>query len=246
MTISNNLVKQLREIGLKQNEAEIYLWLLENGISTPPAISKGTSIARTNCYNILKSLLEKDVLDEKLKGKKKVYLARDPKTLKLNLERKIESVTQLLPDLEALHTTQKNKPLFHFYDGFNEVKEIYNMSLSADQILAIGSTKRLNNLDASFFEEYIKKCEKKNIMLNDLLTSDSRSSSKVIQAVRKNNHQIKFLPEEYSKNVTDLLIWDKNIALISLEEPIFGTLIISEPLTDTFKAIFQLIWVGLH
>src|SRR6185295_4136554 len=103
MTNNINLIKQLRDIGLKQNESEIYLWLLENGLSTPPQISRGTNIARTNCYNILKSLLEKDVVDEKLKGKKKVYIARDPKALKLNLERKIESVTRLLPDLEAIH-----------------------------------------------------------------------------------------------------------------------------------------------
>jgi sugar-specific transcriptional regulator TrmB len=75
---SNKIVKQLREVGLKQNEAEIYLFLLQNGVSTPPQIAKGTAIARTNCYNILKSLEEKDVIELIQKGKREAFLARDP------------------------------------------------------------------------------------------------------------------------------------------------------------------------
>ena len=65
------IVKKLKEVGLKQNESEIYLFLLQNGISTPPQISRGTHIARTNCYNILNSLKEKDVVEEENRGKKK-------------------------------------------------------------------------------------------------------------------------------------------------------------------------------
>ena len=170
---NNNLIKQLREIGLKQNESEIYLFLLQNGISTPPVIAKGTSIARTNCYNILNSLKEKDVINEQLKGKKKAYIARDPKSLKLNLERKIESLDRLVPDLEAIHLTQKNKPLFRFYDEWEEVKNIYDLSLHAQKIYALGSTERLVALDKEFFKKYVENIKKKKINFQDILTSGS-------------------------------------------------------------------------
>ena len=53
---------------------------------------------------------------------------------------------------------------------------------------------------------------------------------------------MKILPEKYSENITDILIWDDNISLISIEEPIFGTIITSKPLSNTLKTIFQLIW----
>jgi predicted transcriptional regulator len=236
------IIKDLRSAGLKQNESEVYLYLLQNGLSTPPQIAKGTHIARTNCYNILNSLLEKDVVDEKLKGKKKVYIAREPKSIKLNLERKIESLERLLPDLEALHVTQKNKPIFRFYDGWQEVKEIYEKSLEAKEIFALGSTERLDALDHTFFEEYTKRCEKNNIHFQDLLTLDSQKSGEMIRTLRGERHEIKFLPKEYSENITDLLIWDDNLALISLEEPIFGTIITSSPLSSTMKALLRLIW----
>jgi predicted transcriptional regulator len=235
------LIKQLRKVGLKQNESEVYLWLLENGISTPPIIAKGTSIARTNCYNILESLLQKDVVNEQFKGKKKAYTARDPKSLKLNLEKKIESINHLLPDLEALHKTQKNKPIFKFYDGFSEVKGIYESSLESIEIYALGSTKQLDAIDPVFFNKYIEQCHERNIRYHDILTADSQKTADFMLKMRGNMHTVTFLPPEYSDIMTDMLIWNDNIALISLEEPIFGTVIQSKPLATTLKNIFRLI-----
>ncbi len=242
MTKNNkHIIEQLHDIGLKQNEAEIYLFLLENGLSTPPQIAKATSIARTNCYNILKSLLEKDVVNEQMKGKKKIYTARDPKSLKLNLERKMESINRLLPDLEALHKTQKNKPLFRFYDGFDELRFIYEQSLEAQEIYSIASIEGLHRLDSQFFEEYNKKCTRKNIRFHDILTAGSRKSAEIIENIQDKNHTIQFLPPEYSENITEMLMWDDNIALISLETPIFGTIITSKPLANTLRTIFKFI-----
>jgi sugar-specific transcriptional regulator TrmB len=238
----DKIVRRLKEIGLKQNESEIYLYLLQNGISTPPQIAHGTNIARTNCYNILSSLKEKDVIDEQYKGKRKAYVARSPESLKLSLERKLESVGRLLPDLDALYTTQKNKPIFRFYDSWQEVKSIYDLSLKAKKIYAFGSTERLVALDKDFFEMYIKNIKKKLIIFQDLLTADSIKSANLIKSIENVDYNIKFLPQEYSENITDMLIWDENLALISLEEPIFGTLITSKPLSSTLKTILQLIW----
>lgn len=187
-----NLIKQLREIGLKQNESEIYLYLLQNGIATPPQIARGTNIARTNCYNILVALKEKGVIDEHIKGKRKVYVARTPESLKLGLERKLESVARLLPDLEALHITQKNKPSFRFYDGWAEVKEIYKLSLGALKIYGLGSTERLSSIDKDFFDKYVNQIHKNKVDFQDLLTANSKNSAHIIKEIRGEAHKINF------------------------------------------------------
>src|SRR3989344_3384870 len=140
--MTNSILRQLKEIGLKKNEAEIYLFLLQNGISTPPQIAKGTAIARTNCYNILKSLEEKEIIRIIQKGKRDAYIARDPESLKLNLERKLEGLEKVLPDLRASYVVQKNKPIFQFFEDWDEVKRIYNLTLEAKEIFAIGSTEQ--------------------------------------------------------------------------------------------------------
>ncbi len=234
----SNIFTQLKEVGLKKNEAEIYLFLLQNGISTPPAIAKGTNIARTNCYNILSSLIEKDIVEKIQKGKREAFLARDPETLKLNIEKRLESIDRILPDLRATYIVQKNKPNFNFFEGWEEVKRLYEQSLEAKEIYAVGSTERIMSLDTVFFESYIKKIANKNIIFYDLLSSSSKNvSGPKIQEINDLKHSIKFLPEKYNETLTDILIWDDMVALIVLEEPVFGTLIKSRPLADTFRIV---------
>lgn len=236
----SNIFTQLKEIGLKKNEAEIYLFLLQNGISTPPIIAKGTNIARTNCYNILNALIEKDVVDRIQKGKREAFVARDPETLKLNIQKKLENIDRILPDLRASYIIQKNKPNFSFFEGWEEVKQIYDKSLGSKEIYAVGSAERIVQIDQPFFENYIKKVKEKGIVFNDILSADSKKmSAPKIQAINELTHSIKFLPEKYEEQLTDILIWDDNVALIVLDEPIFGTIIKSKPLSDTFRLIIR-------
>ncbi len=240
--MTNILHKDLHTIGLKKNEVEIYLYILQNGLSTPPQIAKGTGILRTNCYNIISSLKEKDVIEEQKKGSRRIYIARDPETLKLSLQRKVEAVDRILPDLRTLYTTQKNKPSFQFFEGFEEVKKIYDMTLSTQSIYATGSTDTLNTLDPEFFESYIKKVNNKKIIFYDLLPAISKTkSAQMIQGLTNSLYEVKFLPDQYKENLTDLLIWDDKIALISFDEPIFGTVITNPPLAQTFKTLLKII-----
>jgi len=240
--MTNSILRQLKEIGLKKNEAEIYLFLLQNGISTPPQIAKGTAIARTNCYNILKSLQEKDVVELIQKGKRDAFIARDPESLKLSLERRLESVERVLPDLRATYVVQKNKPTFQFFEGWQEVKSIYELTLEAKEIYAVGSTEKLNQIDPTLFEKYIKDIEKRKTVFRDLITFKSKNiSGQKIKALTTGLYSVKFLPEKCGENLTDILIWGDNIALIALEEPIFGTIITSKPLADTFRTILTVL-----
>lgn len=238
-----NLIKNLKNISLKQNEAEVYLYLLQNGLSTPPQIAKGTGIFRTNCYNILQTLKEKDILEEQKRGKKKVYLARDPESLKLGLTRKIELIDLILSDLRSLYRTQKNKPLIRFFDGWQEVKNIYEMTLNTESLYATGSTEKLQKIDPIYFEKYFKILEKNKVMVKDLLSPSSKNKSvKTIREIRNSLHQIKFIPERFEETETDILVWDDNVALISLDEPIFGTVITNPPLAKTITTLIKVIW----
>jgi len=241
--MTNILEKDLKTIGLKKNESEVYLYILQNGLSTPPQIAKGTGILRTNCYNILQTLKEKDVVEEQKRGSRRVYIARDPESLKLSLERKIEAVDRILPDLRSLFTTQKNKPVIRFYEGFEEVKNIYTILTKADSVYSIGSTEKLRELDPKFFARFIEKLEKNKVIFKDILTASSKQySAKTIKQIRNNLHQIKFISEKHKNMSTDMLIWNENVALVSLDEPIFGTVITNKNLAHTFKIILSIVW----
>lgn len=235
---------QLKEAGLHRSEIIIYLYLLEQGISSPPQIAKGTKIARTNCYNILKSLKEKDLIEEQFKNKRKLYLACDPNALLESLERKKRAVEQILPDLRGIFTIQKNKPKIRFYDGLEQIKKIYEETLSAKKIIAIGSTKKIYDLMPEFYLDYANKLKKHQIVFYDLQTEYSRST-KVQPDAQGKLYEVKFFQPNTEDLPTDMLIWDDNVALLTLEEPYFGTIISNSAISKSFKIIFDSLWRNL-
>ena len=123
------ITEQLRKAGLSKSESRVYLYVLENGLSSPPQIAKGTGIARTNTYHILKSLKEKEVIEVQTKGARQVFVATDPSAIVRNIEERKVAMESVLPDLRALYTTQKNKPKVRFFNGWDEVEQVYRETL---------------------------------------------------------------------------------------------------------------------
>lgn len=67
--------------GLSQAQAQTYLFLLENGESTPPTLAKSLGITRTNAYKVLDSLEEIGLVHKSDVSKKLTYKAAEPSAL---------------------------------------------------------------------------------------------------------------------------------------------------------------------
>lgn len=238
---------QLRELNLTKSESKIYLYLLEEGLSGAPQIAQGTGIARTNCYSVLTKLKNEGLIEEQTQGKRKAYIASDPQSLLRAIQKKKEAVERLMPDLRALYTVQKNKPKIRFYDGFEQIKEIYRQITEADKILALGSIKHLADKDPAFFREFVKDLKEKGVFLQDLITTQSEQVGvEDTKRVLKGMYDFQLLPEKYRDLPTDILIWNNNIALITFTEPLFGTVITNQTLAQTFRYMFEMIQEGIE
>ncbi|OGL71845.1 hypothetical protein A3C17_01900 [Candidatus Uhrbacteria bacterium RIFCSPHIGHO2_02_FULL_53_13] len=232
------LIEELKTLDLTKSEIAVYLFLLESGLSTPPQVAKSTGIARTNCYNVLDSLISKGLAEEHQEGKRKAYLARDPQALVESLERKKQAMERVLPNLRALHVTQKNKPKIQFYDGWESAKGIYRQATHSKEITAIGSTKRLADLDSAFFSDFEKTLKEKGIVLHDILTPNSREIAEhTTKPTLKGLYDFVYFPSNAEDTLTDILIWDDHVALMALEAPIFGTVITNTYIAQSFRMI---------
>jgi sugar-specific transcriptional regulator TrmB len=233
----------LKEVGLHDSEVRVYLYLLENGLSTPPQIAKGTGMARTNGYAVLQELRQKGLIEEQMKGKRKIYIATDPIALEQSLERKRQAIHQLLPDLRALYSAEKNRPKIQFFEGWDQVKRIFDMTLSAKEVFGIASTNKLFALDSSFFVNYRIQIKQKNIVFRDILTHASGAAAgPQAENEAKGFYSFRTLPSDYDDLPTDILIWNDQIALISTATPIFGTVLTNKALAQTFRMMFDVMW----
>ncbi len=234
--------KELHLLGLSASEIRIYLYLLGYGLATPSKIAKGTGMQRPNTYHVLTSLMEKGLLLEQKEGKRKAYLTSDPESLLVALERKKEIVTNMLPDLRGLRNTKRNKPTIQYFDGLSQIQEIYQMTLQSKEILALGSTDRLYQLMPKYVESWLDQVKRNAIVIHDIVThvSGNEAAHKMIASL-KGYYDAKVLPESIGELTTDILIWNDHLALITLEEPYFGTVITNFSLVNTFRQVLDLL-----
>ena len=214
--------QKLKQIGLNASESAVYVYLLKNGLSTPPQIAKGTSIARSNTYHILRGLQEKGLIRRQKNRRRFAYMAKNPESLLAQAENIKNATEELLPELRALRRTHANKPSIQFYDGWNEVREIYNASLETESIYAIGSIRKLNDISEEFFTEYQNQLKKRHIIMHDILTANSRELGEKEKQILAPLYDVRYLNARHGDLPTDMLVWNDNVALISQEEPIFG------------------------
>jgi len=235
-----DIVEKLKNFGLTTNEAKIYLFLLEHGLATPPEIAGVTGIARTNSYNILVKLQYLGLVKIIKKKNKKAYIALSPSGLSKTLDKKRDILNSVLPDLKALAKKNTNKPVIKFFEGFNEVKLLYAEALETNELHAIGSTQKLIDIDEEFFINYERQVKDRGIIVHEIIPSKSKErglpQSKIIL---KGLLESFSLPNKYPDLSSDILIWDNNIAIINLDEPIFGTKLTHAGLANTFRIIFS-------
>ena len=116
--------KYLKDIGLSDKEAAVYLALLSFDKALVSDISEKAKIKRPTTYVILETLAKKGLVSESNIGKKTYYIAEPPEKLGLFVERQIhmleenkKSLDIIVPQLKSIQREQGEKPAVQFFDG---------------------------------------------------------------------------------------------------------------------------------
>lgn len=236
------LQQQLRALGLHQTEIVVYLFLLKNGLSSPPIVSHETRIARTNCYNILLGLKNKGLVEEQQQTKRKVYQANDPVALVDLFKRKVANAQNILPDLQSVFTHQVISPGVKFYQGLAQIKELYEGSLSTKAIFSVGSRKKFRAFLPDFEKYYFQEIQKRQIVFYDLTDQKSKLMTTKMQEFLKGYYTARQLPPEYEETETDMLVWNDTVCFLRLKDPAKAIVIENQPISNLIQTLFKIIW----
>jgi sugar-specific transcriptional regulator TrmB len=137
-----SVIDSLTTLGFTQNEAKIYLYLVENPNSNGYEISKNTGISRSMVYGSLEKLRSSGFIDL-TQSSSSSYV---PKTLdeiehyiNYNVSKAITNLKENLPKVQS----SKNEDLFiTIPDSDNQVKKMTYMVKSAKQFLYIAAGTR--------------------------------------------------------------------------------------------------------
>lgn len=243
----NNLIVILKNIGLTEKAAQVYLSALMLGEATVLGLSKHSGVKRTSIYYTLDELKNLGALTETKRQKKTYYLPAPPRELIKHIREKVYEAEDFVEELERIKHSIFKKPRVYFLYGPSGFKQIWDMVFASKDKEFCIITEGKNFLDfvreKYILEDIIKNKKKLNISSRQLI-SDSPYAREVIAKDYMENRKSKLLPRAYKIPFTEVICaefvafisprWDNNLFVVE-----------NESFAETRKSIFEITWEQL-
>lgn len=260
------LEKNLNNVGLSEKEKTIYLSLFElGGRGFPSAIAKQAKLNRSTTYKVLTALSIKWLVNDVEKNKKIYYQLNKPEKL-LNyieyqnkeLNKKLENIRKIAPDLASLFSSLSKAPKVIFYEGYKEVRQIYF------DMLNYKNYEMLAFFNAREFQEFLSQDELKRFTKGKV---DQKITMRAIVPDDKNGKvfadttygfmkgtklfpSIRCIPEKLFPYDGEITMYGKDRVAIfklnkdSIDQQVIGVVIEDEMIHKMMSSIFELAWIG--
>lgn len=230
--------KVLNDLGLTSIEAKVYLACLELGQATVLNIAKKAEIKRPTAYVALDNLIEKGFITKLAKKSTTLFSAQDPKLILNSFKEKINNFTELLPYFEA-KLSKGPKPKIRFYEGHDELFKVYTQIIFKSQEIYFFGTdvgKLIGKMPTilNYWKKDVADKKKKGMEIISL------NQAGILYVKENKSRPIKFMSKDLPV-FADVAITENKLFIVSLDN-MFGVLIESEDLAQTFKNFFLLAW----
>lgn len=243
------MITQLKHIGLSENEAKVYLAMLELGSSPMLEIAAKAGINRPTAYAQIESLKKMGLISMQTKGKKQLYIAEDPEQLeflidreKKDLEQKQEELKGVLQELKELFNTTGDRPHVRFFegkDGLERMQDVF-IKLQEKEVVSILSADDIFQNFPAITKSYTPRRVQKKIHSRIVYTS---SRGKIFKDSDKEmlRDAVYLSSNEYNYHA-DVVISGNQIYISALKGKISGIIIDHKDLADSFRALFEMLW----
>lgn len=234
----------LKQLGLNDRHASIYLACLELGSASIQKISEKAGFARSTCEAVLKSLLEKGFVTSFKKKSSRHFSPEDPKKLIALAKEKVKILEESLPQFSARYFKGGILPTVRLYQGEIGIRNVLQEILEeATQLISFGSIDDVYDKLEGFFSTFTSDRIKKKIPLRVLLR-DTPLARQRQELGRQELREVRIIPAE-SEYSSVTFIWNNKIAMCSLKEGIVAFVIESDEMAGIQKTMFELIWKTL-
>jgi sugar-specific transcriptional regulator TrmB len=230
----------LEDIGLTENEAKVYLTLLETGSTTAGVIVKKTKLHRSTSYEIIRRLIETGMINYVIRAGKRYFEATDPEKFLDVMKEREEKFKRILPQLKMKKEVAKVKQEAYVYEGKKGVKTIFEDVLKTlgkdDEYLIFGAGEPVPMHD--YLKIFELRRSKKKIPMKIVFSE----GAKLIDYYRKIPYtRVKVLPEE-NMTPSEVEIYGDKTAIILWGEKPMAFVIENKEVADSFRKYFNLMW----
>lgn len=248
-TLHKKVVTYLERLGLSAEQAQIYLFLLQDGPSTVLAISRGLKSGRTKLYPLLEDLAEKQLITIHERHYGTSYEAQPPTALEFLVsehERKADNLRSNLPAaLQFLQGIEKQSPTSSRvveYRGVDGLKQMnFNLSKAKGEFRVFELASLDKHLGRHFADKF-----RRTIVENKIATYDLTNNPKRAEEIEPGTlplSKVRYIDPKVFKIEFETYNYDNCTALLNYEhDDIFGVEIYNDKLAAQQKQLFELLW----
>jgi len=243
------MLEHLKHIGLSDNEAKVYLAMLELGPSPVIEIARKAEINRPTVYVQIELLKKKGLVSTQTRGKKHLFIAESPERLEFyldselkDIEQKKDELNKILPDLKKLFASLGSRPQVRFFEGKEGLLAMRDMFLKSGEkeLLGITSLDDLFKVFPRQVERYTPERVKRGIR-SRLIYSYSKGpvfKEKDEEMLR----EARFIPVDRMPFSGDITIYGNSVAITAFTGKISGIVIEHPEIAESFKHFFEFMW----
>ncbi|MDD3486878.1 MAG: helix-turn-helix domain-containing protein [Candidatus Moranbacteria bacterium] len=236
--------EDLKNAGLSQNEAKVYLAALELGETSIYRLAKKSGVKRTTTYLAVETLKEKGLISSYERDNTLVVYAENPKKLTDQLEERKRALEKIMPELLAFTNLIDKKPKIRYFEGKEAYKEVFGDVLNyPDSETLVTFNEKFWDWDGYFKTYFMPKRKEKKIWAR-ILFRDTPELRAVGAQAEEYLSRAKFVPSENFKIGIEMVLYGRDkVGMVSYEEEI-AIIIESKMIYDTQKSFFEVIWEG--
>lgn len=249
MDIMQNIISQLEVVGLSEKSALTFTALLRLQEASAHQIATEAKLERTTIYKILDDLVEKELAEKSIKGKRTIFIAKPPTNLKILLEKQEGILGQLLPILSAMQGKKTVKPIVRFYENIDAIKQSLIDTLNCQEKIRrdFASVESIVDLlGQRFIDHQIEERVKRGIEVRSLrcVSRESDVENKDWYLRKENKEilrEVRYLPQKWSFEPV-IFIHDNTVTIISSQKECYSLVIESKELSQALKILFDIAW----
>lgn len=240
-------VKIFCDLGLKIQEAQVYLACLEIGQATASQIADVSGVQRTFVYNILEDLREQGLISSVATAGVNKFSALSAEKFRALQRAKLKKFDAILPEIMALEKTVGGRPRVQFFEGVEGIKATFEDTLKTlkrgDEILAYVTAEGFYQHEWSYAKDYIKRRVERQISGRGILegTKEVRIFTK---PAKEELRTYRLVPPDKFPFSNEINIYGNKVAIMSLVGDPISVIIESESVANTQRSIFELAWLG--
>lgn len=234
------IMEGLKTLGLSANEAKVYLAILELGESTVLPMAQKAKLPRTYCYDLLDSLVKRGYISYIEKRGRRRYSAIQPRFIKQIALDHFRDFDTVLPDLESLYQQAPARPRVRFFEDKEGLLAIHNeILIEAKEIIIFGSTEQWIRSFSDYYD-FISSLVKKGIKIKDL-AKKMPETLRYKELYKLPSQEMRFIHKDWAF-LSDCVIWNNKIALLSYSQGMHGIVIESKEIAQSMSVVFKILW----